>query len=147
MLAACERSLPANVAVCAAAVCDWRMTKPTEQKIKKQAGTRPPRLEFTENPDILATLSRRNDLRPMLVIGFAAETANVLENATQKRLLKCCDWILANDVSRGTGTFGGSRNTVHLISEDGVESWPCMSKQAVAERLTARIADSLEAMA
>ena len=147
MLAACERSLPADVAVCAAAVCDWRVATPAAQKIKKRAGTQPPRLEFTENPDILATLSRRNDHRPRLVIGFAAETGNVLENATRKRLRKSCDWMLANDVSLGTDTFGGCRNTVHLISEDGVESWPSMSKQAVAEQLTARIADTLEAMA
>jgi len=147
MLTACERSLPADVAICAAAVCDWRVTAPAEQKIKKQGGPRPPHLEFTENPDILATLSQRNEHRPALVIGFAAETANVLENATQKRLRKRCDWMLANDVSTGTHTFGGSTNTVNLISEQGVENWPSMSKQAVADRLTARIADALEALA
>lgn len=147
MLTACERALPADVAICAAAVCDWRVTAPAEQKIKKQVGARPPPLEFTENPDILATLSQRNDHRPALVIGFAAETANVLENATQKRLRKRCDWMIANDVSAGTHTFGGGSNTVHLISEQGVESWPSMSKQAVAEQLAARIADALEALA
>jgi len=147
MLAACERSLPADVAICAAAVCDWRVTTPAEQKIKKQGASLPPQLDFTENPDILATLSQRNDRRPILVVGFAAETADVLENATQKRLRKCCDWMIANDVSTGTHTFGGGSNTVHLISEQGVESWPSMSKQAVAEQLTARIADALEALA
>lgn len=147
MLAACERSLPADVAICAAAVCDWRVSTPAEQKIKKQAGAAPPPLAFTENPDILATLSRRNEHRPGLVIGFAAETGDVLENASQKRLRKHCDWMIANDVSQGTQTFGGSSNTVHLISEDGIENWPAMSKQAVAEHLAARIADTLEAMA
>lgn len=147
MLAACERSLPADVAVCAAAVCDWRVTAPAEQKIKKQPGTQPPPLEFVENPDILATLSRRNDHRPKLVIGFAAETGDVLENASQKRLRKHCDWIIANDVSAGTQTFGGESNTIHLISEAGSESWPSMTKQAIAERLTGRIADTLEDLA
>ncbi len=147
MLAACERSLPVDVVICAAAVCDWRMATPAAQKIKKRAGSQPPVLEFTENPDILATLSRRNDHRPTLVIGFAAETGNVLENATQKRLRKGCDWMLANDVSPETNTFGGDSNTVHLISEDGVEGWPSMSKQAVADRLTARIADTLGTLA
>ncbi len=145
MLAACERSLPADVAVCAAAVCDWRVTAPAGQKIKKQAGERPPALEFTENPDILATLSRRNDQRPGLVIGFAAETGSVLEHATAKRLRKGCDWMLANDVSPETGTFGGDSNTIHLISDRGVESWPSLSKREVAERLAARIADALDA--
>ena len=92
-------------------------------------------------------MSQRNDRRPALVIGFAAETADVLDNATQKRLRKRCDWMIANDVSAGTHTFGGARNTVHLISEQGVESWPSMSKQAVAEQLAARIADALGALA
>ena len=145
MLAACEKALPADVAVCAAAVCDWRVAAPAGQKIKKQAGEQPPLIVFSENPDILAALSGRNDHRPALVIGFAAETANVLENATKKRRRKRCDWMVANDVSAATGTFGGEHNTVHLISEQGVESWPAMSKQAVAKALTARIADKLGA--
>ncbi len=146
MLAACERALPADVAVCAAAVCDWRVTAPAEHKIKKQGGKQPPLIEFIENPDILATLGGRNDQRPTLVVGFAAETKNVLDNATRKRIRKGCDWMVANDVSAPTRTFGGDSNTVHLISEHGVESWPSMTKRAVAEQLTARIADALEAL-
>lgn len=147
MLAACEKALPVDVVVCAAAVCDWSVRAPAEHKIKKQTGKQPPLIEFEENPDILATLSGRNDQRPALVIGFAAETGSILENASQKRLRKRCDWMVANDVSAGTRTFGGESNTVHLISEHGIESWPAMSKQAVAAALTARIADQLEVLA
>jgi phosphopantothenoylcysteine decarboxylase/phosphopantothenate--cysteine ligase len=142
MLAACESALPVDVAVCVAAVGDWRVAQPSQQKVKKVVGA-PPSFQFSENPDILATLSRSPERRPRLVIGFAAETTRVVENAIAKRNRKGCDWIVANDVSPSTGTFGGERNTVHLISADGVEDWPPMSKRAVAERLAARIADEL----
>ena len=144
MLMACDQALPADVAICAAAVCDWRVATAADVKIKKQTGAQSPNLEFVENPDILATLSRRNDRRPTLVVGFAAETDSVVENAVAKRLRKGCDWILANDVSSGTETFGGDDNTVHLITDSGVEDWPAMTKQALADRLSIRVADALE---
>ncbi|PGH54766.1 bifunctional phosphopantothenoylcysteine decarboxylase/phosphopantothenate--cysteine ligase CoaBC [Azospirillum palustre] len=139
MLAACEAALPADIAVCAAAVADWRVDGAGDRKLKKDAGG-PPALALTENPDILATLSRPGDRRPALVVGFAAETGDVLAYATAKRARKGCDWIVANDVSPGTGTFGGSDNTVHLIRADGVESWPTMAKDAVAARLAEAVA-------
>ncbi|MBX6366676.1 MAG: bifunctional phosphopantothenoylcysteine decarboxylase/phosphopantothenate--cysteine ligase CoaBC [Rhodospirillales bacterium] len=141
MLAACEAALPADVAVCAAAVADWRAAEIAGEKIKKSAGG-PPILRMTENPDILATLSRHAQ-RPRLVVGFAAETEKVIEHAQEKRLKKGCDWILANDVSPGTGTFGGSSNTVHLVTAEGVEDWPPLAKTEVAERLARRIAERL----
>ncbi len=144
MLAACLAALPADVAVCAAAVSDWRVAETAEQKIKKNGG-RPPTLVLAENPDILASLAGAGNRRPRLVIGFAAETENVVENATAKRNRKGCDWILANDVSPGTGTFGGSTNRIHLIDENGVEDWPAMTKEEVADRLAGRIADALAA--
>lgn len=144
MLAACEKSLPADVAVCAAAVADWRVVQPAGEKMKK-TGTGIPNLEMTENPDILATLAAAANTRPGLVIGFAAETENVVAHAQAKRKKKGCDWILANDVSPETGTFGGAENTIHLISADGVEDWPRMSKTDVAERLADRIAEQLGA--
>ncbi|WP_376957994.1 bifunctional phosphopantothenoylcysteine decarboxylase/phosphopantothenate--cysteine ligase CoaBC [Azospirillum sp. A26] len=140
MLAACEAALPADIAVCAAAVADWRVDGAGDRKLKKDAGG-PPALALTENPDILATLSRPGDRRPALVVGFAAETGDVLAYATAKRARKGCDWIVANDVSPGTGTFGGSDNTVHLIRADGVESWPTMAKDAVAARLAGAVAE------
>jgi len=144
MLAACEAALPVDVAVCAAAVGDWRVVQASPQKMKKgPAG--PPTLLLAENPDILATLARPGVRRPRLVVGFAAETIRVVEHAQAKRARKGCDWIVANDVSPATGTFGGASNTVHLISAGGVEAWPAMSKQAVAERLAGRIADVLAA--
>ena len=102
-------------------------------------------LRLAENPDILATIAQRGNDRPSLVIGFAAETDNVVENARQKRLRKRCDWILANDVSPGSGTFGGDRNTIHLVDADGIEDWPIMTKREVAARLAARIAHHLRA--
>lgn len=145
MLAACERALPVDVAVCAAAVSDWRAGDVASQKIKK-AG-KAPVLSLTENPDILSTLSGAGNRRPALVVGFAAETENVVANATAKRTKKGCDWIVANDVSPETGTFDGDDNTVHLISADGAETWPRMSKRGVAERLARRIAEKLEAAA
>lgn len=145
MLAACERALPVDVAVCAAAVSDWRAGDVAAQKIKK-AG-KAPTLSLTENPDILSTLSNAGNRRPALVVGFAAETENVVANATAKRAKKGCDWIVANDVSPATGTFDGDDNTVHLISAVGAETWPRMSKRGVAEKLVLRIAEKLEAAA
>jgi phosphopantothenoylcysteine decarboxylase/phosphopantothenate--cysteine ligase len=143
MLAACEAVLPVDVAVCAAAVSDWRAADMARDKIKKEAGRPPPTLRLAENPDILARLARRGDDRPRLVVGFAAETADLLANAAAKRERKGCDWIVANDVSPGTGTFGGSLNTVHLIDAQGSEPWEEMSKEAVADRLVRRIAKAL----
>ncbi len=139
MLAACREALPADVAVCAAAVADWRPAKPSERKIKKSA-KRPPALEMTENPDIIATLAEPGNTRPALVIGFAAETENVADNAAAKRRGKGCDWILANDVSSGTTTFGGDDNEIHFVTADGVEAWPKMSKDDVAARLARHVA-------
>jgi phosphopantothenoylcysteine decarboxylase/phosphopantothenate--cysteine ligase len=141
MLAACEAALPADVAICAAAVADWRV-EAAPQKLKKQKGP-PPALTLVENPDILATLSRAGNRRPRLVIGFAAETEKLIENAKAKRQKKGCDWILANDVSAATGTFGGDRNAIHLIDAAGLEDWPILTKAAVAERLAERIAGTL----
>ena len=142
MLAACEAALPADIAVCAAAVLDWRAEQVAGQKMKKE-GQSPPDLTLTENPDILATLAR-SARRPSLVVGFAAETENVVANAQAKRLKKGCDWIVANDVSPETGTFGGDANRVHLIREDGIEDWPRLAKDEVAQRLAGRIAQALE---
>ena len=138
MLAACEAALPADIAVCAAAVADWRTADAAEQKLKKDG--KAPTLRLTENPDILATLAHAGERRPRLVVGFAAETQNIVEYAKAKRAKKGCDWILANDVSPGSGTFGGERNTIHLVDADGVEDWPAASKREVARRLAQRIA-------
>jgi phosphopantothenoylcysteine decarboxylase/phosphopantothenate--cysteine ligase len=143
MLAACEAALPLDVVVCAAAVADWRVANEAGQKLKKQDGKPLPTLALVENPDILATLSQRKTQRPRLVIGFAAETESLLENAKAKRSRKGCDWIVANDVSPGTGTFGGTRNTVHLLAGDSFEDWPTATKEEVAERLARRIAEAL----
>ncbi|RXF70314.1 bifunctional phosphopantothenoylcysteine decarboxylase/phosphopantothenate--cysteine ligase CoaBC [Hansschlegelia zhihuaiae] len=142
MLAAVEAALPADLAVFAAAVADWRVAEGAEQKIKKGAGG-PPSLALVENPDILATVSR-GLARPQLVVGFAAETENVVEHARQKLERKGCDLIVANDVSPATGIMGGEANTVHLVSPGGVESWPAMSKEAVAEALVQRFAAALK---
>jgi phosphopantothenoylcysteine decarboxylase/phosphopantothenate--cysteine ligase len=139
MLTACEGALPADILVCAAAVADWRAADAAGQKLKKTAD-QPPVIKLVENPDILATLSRPGPRRPQLVVGFAAETEHIVEHATTKRRRKGCDWIVANDVSPETGTFGGDVNTVHLITGDGVEDWPSLPKRALAERLAARIA-------
>ena len=144
MLEACKSALPVDVAVCAAAVADWRPAKARAQKLKK-TGSAPPGLDLIQNPDILATLAQAGNRRPRLVIGFAAETNRVVEHATAKRAAKGCDWILANDVSSATGTFGGDDNTIHLIDEAGVEDWPRMSKAAVAERIAERVAETFEA--
>ncbi len=141
MLAACRTALPADVAVCAAAVADWRVAKTSGQKLKKN-GTAP-KLALTTNPDILANLAAAGNSRPRLVVGFAAETENLIAHATAKLTSKGCDWIVANDVSPGTGTFGGEENSVHVIDAAGVDSWPRLSKDDVAARLAARIADHL----
>jgi phosphopantothenoylcysteine decarboxylase/phosphopantothenate--cysteine ligase len=140
MLAACLAVGMVDVAVCAAAVADWKAAKPAAAKIKKKAGAAPPALELTANPDILATLSKPGPKRPKLVVGFAAETENLVANAIEKRSRKGCDWILANDVSPATGTFGGERNTVHLISAEGVQDWPTLTKDKVAMQLAGAIA-------
>lgn len=142
MLATCEAVLPVDVAVCAAAVCDWRPVREAAQKIKKGEDG-PPALMLEENPDILAALSRRREQRPGLVIGFAAETSDLVANAQKKLERKGCDWILGNDVSAATGTFGGKDNAVVLISANGAEPWPRMSKEAVARRLTEAVATRL----
>jgi phosphopantothenoylcysteine decarboxylase / phosphopantothenate---cysteine ligase len=144
MLAAVEAALPADAGVFAAAVADWRVAEAGAQKIKKSAAGAP-RLALVENPDILAAIARRKSQRPRLVIGFAAETEQVIANARAKRERKGCDWIVANDVTPATGIMGGDRNTVHLITADGVESWPDESKDEVAARLVARIAATLAA--
>ena len=142
MLAACEAALPVDVAVMAAAVADWRAESASPHKLKKDGGG-PPLLHLTENPDILSRIAQRGNDRPVLVIGFAAETDDVVGNARRKLQRKRCDWILANDVSPGTGTFGGDRNTIHLVDASGIEDWPVMTKHEVAARLAERIAASL----
>jgi phosphopantothenoylcysteine decarboxylase/phosphopantothenate--cysteine ligase len=142
MLDAVEKALPADVAVFAAAVADWRSAEPSATKIKKQQG-RTPTLALIENPDILSTIAHRKSDRPRLVIGFAAETDHVVANAQAKLAKKGCDWILANDVSPGTGVMGGDTNTIHLITPATVESWPPQSKDDVARRLVERIAAAL----
>jgi phosphopantothenoylcysteine decarboxylase / phosphopantothenate---cysteine ligase len=146
MLAASEAALPVDVAVMAAAVSDWRVDTISAQKLKKD-GKGAPALRLVENPDILASIAARRNDRPALVIGFAAETENIVANARLKRGRKGCDWILANDVSLGTGTFGGDRNTIHLVDAEGIEDWPAMTKQEVAARLADRIAATLNGKA
>ncbi len=139
---AVNAALPVDAGVFAAAVADWRVTSASDRKLKKSKDGLPT-LEFAENPDILKTVSQMKEGRPKLVIGFAAETNDVVENATAKRLRKGCDWIVANDVSPATGIMGGSENSVILISDDGIESWPRMGKDQVAHQLAARIAKAL----
>jgi phosphopantothenoylcysteine decarboxylase/phosphopantothenate--cysteine ligase len=146
MLAACESVLPVDVAVCAAAVADWRPETAANGKIKKAVGAPPPSVALTANPDILATLSK-GARRPQLVIGFAAETDNIIQHAQDKRARKGCDWIVANDVSPATGIMGGDKNTVHLITANTTEDWPEMDKKDVGQRLTARIVDALKGKA
>ncbi len=140
---AVERALPADAAVMAAAVADWHVANARAGKIKKDGSGQMPGLQFAENPDILAWISQLHQGRPPLVVGFAAETDNVLENAAAKRLRKGCDWIVANDVSPATAIMGGHENAVTLISDAGAESWPRLSKPEVARRLADRIADQL----
>ena len=143
MLDACQAALPADVAIFAAAVADWRVASASIGKIKKVAGAAPPLLELVPNPDILATIAEACPRRPRLVIGFAAETNDLMANAQAKRERKNADWIVANDVSPATGIMGGEENAVHLISADGVEDWPRMAKQEVARRLAQRIVAAL----
>ena len=148
MLSACEEGLPVDIAICAAAVSDWRAAVPHDQKIKKGQGKGPPTLTLTENPDILARLSAPGPKRPRLVIGFAAETEDLEANAAAKLGAKGCDWILANRVAQGT-VFGDDENVVHLLTRAGdggapvVKQWPRMSKAEVAARLVHRIAEAL----
>jgi phosphopantothenoylcysteine decarboxylase/phosphopantothenate--cysteine ligase len=144
MLAACEAALPADVAVMAAAVADWRPDIAANSKIKKSTDRVVPLMKLVENPDILATLATHN-ARPQLLIGFAAETDDVIENAVAKRTRKGADWLLANDVSGDV--MGGDRNRVHLITDGPVESWPEMSKTEVGAALTARIVEKLKGAA
>jgi phosphopantothenoylcysteine decarboxylase/phosphopantothenate--cysteine ligase len=141
MLAAVEKALPADVAVFAAAVADWRPRHISHDKIKKRG--QPPTIELVENPDILSTIAHRKSGRPRLVVGFAAETNDVVANARAKLARKGCDWILANDVSPETGIMGGDSNTIHVVTSDGVEDWPPQSKEEVARALIARIAAAL----
>lgn len=144
MLAASQAALPVDVAVCAAAVADWRVENPALSKRKKQDGVDAPVLHLVPNPDILAGLAAPGPHRPRLVVGFAAETENLLDNARAKLARKACDLIVANDVSSASGTFGGDANSVHLVSRHGVESWPILSKTQVAQRLAQTIAVLLE---
>ena len=142
MLEATQAALPAEVAIFAAAVADWRVTSASGSKIKKMDGALPT-LSLAENPDILATVSQLSKGRPRLVVGFAAETDNVVENAVAKRKRKGCDWIVANDVSPETGIMGGQENQVILVTDDGTEAWPRMSKNETARELAKRIAATL----
>jgi len=144
MLAAVERTLPADIAIFAAAVADWRVAQASGQKLKKDGGGAP-KLALTENPDILSTVAHLKAKRPPLVIGFAAETERVVEHAKAKLKRKGCDWILANDVSAESGVMGGDLNRIHLVTADGVEEWPTQSKDDVARTLVARIAAALGA--
>ncbi len=143
MREAVEAALPADAAVMAAAVADWHVANARPGKIKKDGSGKLPELKFAENPDILAWISRLDRDRPALVVGFAAETDDVLDNATRKRKRKGCDWIVANDVNPETGIMGGTENAVTLISEEGAESWPRLTKDEVARRLAGRIAEAL----
>jgi phosphopantothenoylcysteine decarboxylase/phosphopantothenate--cysteine ligase len=146
MLAACESVLPADVGVFTAAVADWRPETVMNSKMKKREGGSVPSIALAQNPDILATIAQ-GARRPRLVIGFAAETDDVLANAKSKLTAKGADWIVANDVSPHTGIMGGDRNTVHLVSANGIEDWPEMSKADVGTRLVARIAQTLKGKA
>lgn len=142
MLEAVQAAPAADAAVFAAAVADWHVVNAGDSKIKKD-GSGLPTLEFAENPDILATVSQMKDGRPRLVVGFAAETDDVIAHATAKRERKGCDWIVANDVSPETGIMGGTENAVTLISDAGADSWPRMTKDQVARQLAQRIAEAI----
>ncbi|MFA3917103.1 bifunctional phosphopantothenoylcysteine decarboxylase/phosphopantothenate--cysteine ligase CoaBC [Ruegeria hyattellae] len=142
MASVVKAALPVDAGVFTAAVADWRVTSASDRKLKKtRDGV--PALEFAENPDILKTVSHLEEDRPPLVVGFAAETEDVMSNATSKRTRKGCDWIVANDVSPATGIMGGHENAVILITDDGAEEWPRMPKDVVAQKLARRIADAL----
>jgi phosphopantothenoylcysteine decarboxylase/phosphopantothenate--cysteine ligase len=143
MFEAVEKALPTDVAIFAAAVADWRAESPSASKIKKRTGATPS-LKLTENPDILSSVAHRKTARPHLVIGFAAETDDVVANAQAKLTQKGCDWIVANDVSPESGIMGGGSNTVHLVTANGVESWPPQAKDRVAHLLVERIAAALD---
>jgi phosphopantothenoylcysteine decarboxylase/phosphopantothenate--cysteine ligase len=143
MLDAVQAALPADAAIFAAAVADWRVANAADKKMKKDGTGSLPALEFAENPDILATVSQMKKGRPGLVVGFAAETHDVIAHATAKRARKGCDWIVANDVSPATGIMGGTENAVTVIDAEGAESWPRMGKSEVAARLAQRIAEAL----
>jgi phosphopantothenoylcysteine decarboxylase/phosphopantothenate--cysteine ligase len=140
MLAACQAALPADAAVFAAAVADWRVAHEAGQKLKKQLGAAAPELALVANPDILAIIAAPGPARPRLVVGFAAETHDMLAHADEKRRRKNADWIVANDVRPGTGIMGGAENEVHLLTTAGVEAWPRLGKEEVARRLAERIA-------
>lgn len=144
MLAAVETNLPADIAIMAAAVADWRVAAQGDQKIKKDGSGRPPALELAENPDILSTVGHHATLRPSLLIGFAAETQDLIANARGKLERKNADWIIANDVSPATGIMGGDANTIRLVSRTGVEDWPEMEKGEVARRIITRAAEALK---
>jgi phosphopantothenoylcysteine decarboxylase/phosphopantothenate--cysteine ligase len=143
MLDACQSALPADIAVFAAAVADWHVETTSKGKIKKRPGAAPPTLSLVPNPDILATIAAAGPARPRLVIGFAAETDDLMENAQGKLRRKNADWIVANDVSPETEIMGGSENAVHIVSAAGIETWPRLVKDEVAHRLAQRIADAL----
>jgi phosphopantothenoylcysteine decarboxylase / phosphopantothenate---cysteine ligase len=143
MLEACEKAGAQDIAIFAAAVADWRVAHPANEKIKKQKDAAAPSLSFAENPDILKTIAHTKTLRPKLVVGFAAETENVITHAQDKLKRKGCDLIVANDVSPESGVFGGDANTVHLVSKTGVDSWPRASKQDVAKKLLQKLAELL----
>jgi phosphopantothenoylcysteine decarboxylase/phosphopantothenate--cysteine ligase len=142
MLASVRSALPADAAIFAAAVADWRVANASARKMKKDAAGTPPALTFVENPDILATIAKGTP-RPRLVVGFAAETEEVTAQATAKRARKGCDWIVANDVRPETGIMGGSENAITLITADRTETWPRMTKAEVARQLARRIATAL----
>jgi phosphopantothenoylcysteine decarboxylase/phosphopantothenate--cysteine ligase len=146
MLNAVEAELPADIAIFAAAVVDWKVAKPSRQKIKKARGS-VPQIALTENPDILRTVAGLRSKRPALVVGFAAETEDVIANARAKLAAKGCDIIVANDVGDGTGTMGGERNRVHLVTATGVATWPKLDKGEVARRLIALFTQHLLAPA
>jgi phosphopantothenoylcysteine decarboxylase/phosphopantothenate--cysteine ligase len=146
MLAATLDALPADIAICAAAVADWRAADEATHKLKKQGQGGETTLKLTQNPDILAAVASAGAKRPRLVIGFAAETENLIANATAKRHAKGADWIVANDVWPGTGAMGGDRTQVHLITATGVEDWPPMRKDEMAARLLARAGEALRSV-
>tara|TARA_B100000686_G_C16778240_1_gene970033 strand:- start:464 stop:1684 length:1221 start_codon:yes stop_codon:yes gene_type:complete len=145
MHAATMNSLPVDIAICAAAVADWRPSTIKKTKIKKINRKKPPALELVKNPDILFELSTSAKNRPHLVVGFAAETENLIQNASAKRLTKTCDWIIANDISTETKNMGGEDNTVHLISGNGIEDWPRMTKVEIANKIAERISEHFKA--
>jgi phosphopantothenoylcysteine decarboxylase/phosphopantothenate--cysteine ligase len=146
MLTAVKDALPADVAIFAAAVADWRVASPNAEKIKKTHSGAPPELTLTENADILRTIAQLRKNRPSLVIGFAAETSDVMVHAKKKLKSKGADWIVANDVSPHTGIMGGEKNAIHLLTSSGVESWPEMSKADVAIKIVERAASHLAAL-